>query len=93
MADEPQTPDIEALKFTQYIVREVESWPARTAFSLELFQAPHLYDAKVQGDDIVFEVFNGTATYRLTGETLDNGAKVAEKVDGKKTSRKVKTDG
>lgn len=92
MPDEP-TPEITPLQFTQHLVLVVEQpWPERTSFMPEMLQRPYVYHATYHEDARIvrFKVFNGEATYKLSGETEAGGALVADLVpdSAKRTSRR-----
>lgn len=90
MTDEP-TP-ITPLAFTQHRVLTMDApWPERTSIMPAVLQSPHVYFATYdeQAQTVTFDIFNGSATYKISGEVEAGGALVAELVDSKKTSRKV----
>lgn len=88
---ENDAPEIEPLQLEQHVLHIVKRWPKRTSFMPTFLAAPHVYGGTLEGDVLTLTMFNGSASYRLTGEEQPNGAKVAELVDGsnKLTSRRV----
>jgi hypothetical protein len=86
-----EMPEIEPIHLTQHVVFRVERWPQRTSFSQPMLDSPHVYGMIVEGETVRFDIFNGEAVYRLTGETGPMGTRVAELVEGsdKVTARKV----
>jgi len=90
MANEP-TP-VTPLVFKPTTVFSIEgAWPERTSVMPMMLARPEIqrvaYDE--QARTVTFDVFNGSATYHLTGETEPNGALVAERVEHKRTGRKI----
>lgn len=88
-----EKPPITPLAFTQHLVLVVEgAWPERTSVMPDLLRNPHVYHATYdeRAKTLTFDVFNGGAVYRITDETLPNGALVAELVPdtAKKTTRR-----
>lgn len=78
----PDEPEIIPLHFTQTIVRLVSEWPALTEISPLWLISPHAFGATLDGDTLVINAANGTATYHLLRDRRHGQNIVAELVEG-----------
>jgi hypothetical protein len=80
-------PEILPINFQRRLVYTVDSWPARTAFTVEWLTKERPPNVTVDGDTVTIYAHNGTAIYTLKhGEPMHGNGIVAELVEGEEPS-------